>query len=120
MRMTQQGTFYAPGLSDAGGQIARLRQVLSLIDELAARERGAAGDAAIDEAARISAAYAGALPIDQKRFDRFAADTARWAGAGLEALLRLDERGLPVRAAAERLGEELERAIGALAQRLPG
>ena len=38
----------------------------------------------LDEAARISAAYAKALPIDQKRFDSLAAEIARWAAAGYD------------------------------------
>ncbi|HYD38319.1 MAG TPA: hypothetical protein VEA60_11940 [Allosphingosinicella sp.] len=119
--MTQQEPpFYAPGLADAGAQLAQLRQVLALIEEMAGRTSISPHDEALDEAARVSAAYARALPIDQKRFDGLAAETARWAQAGVEALLRLDEAGMPVRAAAERVAEELERGLAALAQRLPG
>jgi hypothetical protein len=116
----QEPPFYAPGLADAGAQLAQLRQVLALIGELAGRSAVPPPDDALDEAARISAAYARALPIDQKRFDGLAAETARWAQAGVEALLKLDEAGMPVRAAAERLAEELEKGLAALAQRLPG
>jgi len=118
--MTQQEPpLYVPGLADAGAQVAQLRQVLTLVEEMAGRTPGAPGDEALDSAARLSAAYARALPIDQKRFDGLAAETARWAKAGVEALLRLDDAGLPVRAAAERLAEELEKGLAALAQRLP-
>lgn len=118
--MTQQEPpLYAPGLADAGAQIAQLRQVLALIEEMAERVPVSPRDSDLDEAARISAAYARALPIDQKRFDALAAETARWAAAGVGALLRLDEAGMPVRAAAERLAEELEKGLDALGRRLP-
>ncbi len=118
--MTQQEPpFYAPGLADAGAQLAQLRQVLALVEELAGRASLSPRDDALDEAARISAAYARALPIDQKRFDALAGETARWAKAGVEALLKLDDAGMPVRAAAERLAEELEKGLAALARRLP-
>jgi hypothetical protein len=115
----QQPPFYAPGLADAGAQIAQLRQVLALIDEMAGRASLSPGDELLDEAARISASYARALPIDQKRFDNLATETARWAAAGVGALLRLDDAGMPVRAAAERLGEELEKGLAELGRRLP-
>ena len=119
--MTQQEPpFYAPGLADAGAQLAQLRQVLTLVEEMAGRATQLPDDAALDTAARISAAYARALPIDQKRFDGLAAETARWARAGVEALLKLDDAGMPVRAAAERLAEELEKGLAELARRLPG
>jgi hypothetical protein len=116
----QEPPLYAPGLADAGAQLAQLRQVLTLVDELAGRAGRAPEDEALDAAARVSAAYARALPIDQKRFDSLAAETARWAQAGVEALLRLDEAGMPVRAAAERVADELEKGLAALEQRLPG
>lgn len=120
-RMTQQQPpLYAPGLADAGAQLARLQQVLTLVDELAGRPTSPPKDDALDAAARASAAYARSLPIDQKRFDGLAAETARWAQAGVEALLKLDEAGMPVRAAAERLAEELEKGLADLARRLPG
>ena len=118
--MTQQAHSYVPGTADAGGEIARLRQVLALVEEIAGLGRASPADGAMDEAARVSAAYAGALPIHQKRFDSFASETARWAAAGVEALLKLEEGGLPVAAAAERLGEELRRALAQLSDRLPG
>jgi hypothetical protein len=118
--MTQQEPpFYAPGLADAGAQLAQLRQVLTLVEEMAGSSALSPKDSDLDEAARVSAAYARALPIDQKRFDGLAAETARWAKAGVEALLKLDEAGMPVRAAAERLAEELEKGLTALAERLP-
>ncbi|HYE27921.1 MAG TPA: hypothetical protein VEA61_06790 [Allosphingosinicella sp.] len=115
----QQPPFYAPGLADAGAQIAQLRQVLALVAEMAGRTSLTPRDGDLDEAARVSAAYARALPIDQKRFDGLAAETARWAAAAVRTLLQLDEAGLPVRAAAERLAEALEKALADLAQRLP-
>lgn len=118
--MTQhQPPFYAPGLADAGAQIAQLRQVLALVEEMAGRGSPSPRDELLDEAARTSAAYARALPIDQKRFDSLATETARWAAAGVGALLRLDDAGIPVRAAAQRLAEELEKGLDELAQRLP-
>ena len=114
----QQPVFppYAPGLADAGAEIAQLRHVLALVSEIAGAEPGKPDAAALDEAARIGAAYASALPIDQRRFDEFAASTARWAAAGVEALLRLTERGWPTRAAAERLARELRKALAELAR----
>jgi hypothetical protein len=115
----QEPPLYAPGLADAGAQLAQLRQVLALVEEMAGRSPLSPRDSDLDEAARISAAYARALPIDQKRFDSLAAETARWAAAGVGAILKLDEAGLPVRAAAERLAEELEKGLAELAQRLP-
>jgi len=116
----QQPPLYAPGLADAGAQLAQLRQVLNLVEEMAGGTARPPRDEALDSAARASAAYARALPIDQKRFDNLAAETARWARAGVEALLKLDEAGMPVRAAAERLAEELDKGLSALAERLPG
>jgi hypothetical protein len=108
--MSQQSAPFAYGIADAGGEIAQLRQVLALVEELAGG--GASSDSrALDEAARISAAYEAALPIVQRRFDIEAARTARWAAAGLEALVTLEERGWPVAAAAGKLGEELRKAL---------
>jgi ketosteroid isomerase-like protein len=109
----EQVPFHSPGLADAGGQIARLRHILALVEELAGGSGGAAD--ALDQAARVSAAYARALPIDQARFDARASETVSWAGAGAQALLSLDERGLPGRAAARELAAALDRALDRLA-----
>jgi hypothetical protein len=111
--MSRQTIPFAYGTADAGGEIAQLRQVLGLVEELA----GAGGAPAfrdLDEAARVSGAYEAALPIVQRRFDQEAARTARWAAAGLQALVTLEERGWPVKAAASRLAEELRKALGEL------
>src|SRR3954468_10175184 len=108
--MKHEQRFEAPGLADAGGQVEQLRQVLALVEELAGRG-SPAPDAALDQSARISDAYGRALPIDQRRFDVHAADTARWAAGGVEALLKLEERGRPCRAAAAALADKLSRTL---------
>ena len=105
----QPATFHAPGLTDAGAEIARLREVLSLVREIGGETGNDPG--ALDEAARVSSAYASALPIVQRRFDEEIAIVARWAAAGLEALLILDESERPTKAAASCLALELERAL---------
>lgn len=113
--MTHQSTHaYMPGLADAGGQVAQLRQVLALVDEIAGRQ-SPLPDAGLDEAARVSAAYAHAAPVVQRRFDRLASETAAWAAAGVETLLRLSEGGRPAAAAAGVLGDALRRALKSLA-----
>ncbi|MBV9932357.1 MAG: hypothetical protein JO013_15635 [Alphaproteobacteria bacterium] len=106
---------YMPGLADAGGQVAQLRQVLALVDEIAGRQQAPMRHDGLDEAARVSAAYAHACPIVQRRFDRLATETAGWAAAGVEALLRLSDGGRPAGAAASVLGDALRGALAALA-----
>ena len=113
--MRHEHNFHAPGLADAGGQVAQLRQVLQLVEELAGHPAHPHAEATLDQAARISRAYGEALPIDQRRFDLHAADTARWAAAGLEALLSLEEQARPCRPAARAVAERLSRALGELA-----
>lgn len=114
--MTHQSAHaYMPGLADAGGQIAQLRQVLALVEEIAGRQGAPAGDAGLDEGARVSAAYAHAWPVAQRRFDRLAAETAGWAAAGVETLLRLSDAGRPAGAAAAVLAQALRRALRSLA-----
>lgn len=114
--MTHQSTHaYMPGLADAGGQVAQLRQVLALIDEIAGRQHPPVHDQPLDEAARVSAAYAHAAPIVQRRFDRLASETAAWAAAGVETLLRLSDGGRPAAAAAGVLGDALRKALKSLA-----
>ena len=107
---------FVPGLADAGAQIAQLRRVLALVEELAGRPQPPRGDAALDEAARISAAYDAAAPVDQRRFDRRAARAIAAASAGAEALLTLEVRTRPRGPAADRLAAELRRALAELAE----
>lgn len=94
-----------PTRSDAGRQIAQLRQILDLVERIAGqRTEALPPDAALDEAALISSSYSDAQPIVQRRFDALAAETVGWAAAGVEALLGSDA---PPKAAAARLGQEL-------------
>lgn len=109
---------YAPGLADAGAQIAQLRQVLALADEMAGRGGALPEEGSLEAAARISAAYEAALPIEQRRFDRLARETMAGATVGAEALLALQESGRPCGAAASVLAGTLESALRRLASTL--
>jgi hypothetical protein len=94
--------------ADAGRQVAQLRQVLLLVEQIAGRgEPPASAEAGLDEAARIVAAYGDSWPIVQRRFDALVAETVAWAAAGVEALTI--GGGSP--AAAARLADELALAI---------
>lgn len=101
-----------PG-ADPGRQVAQLRQALLLVRGIAGGA-ARASDAQLDEAARISGAYESAAPLVQRRFDALVAETSAWAAAGVEALLAAGAER-PARAAAARLADELERALGELA-----
>jgi hypothetical protein len=118
--MTQQAVPLRTGTADAGERIAQLRQVLALVEEIAGVSGHGRGEAALDEAARVSSAYATALPIVQRRFDRLAAQTAQWAAAGASALAALTARSMPTGAAARRLAAELERALAELREIVAG
>jgi predicted NBD/HSP70 family sugar kinase len=98
---------------DAGRQLAQLRHVLSLVEELAGRmPASAGGDGALDRAALGSSSYCDALPIVRRRFDALAAETACWSAAAVEALLAAGEKRS--RAAARRVADELQAALDAL------
>jgi len=115
--MTHQSpTHAATAPNEPGRQVAQLRHVLALVEQIAGRECGEeARGAALDEAARVSAAYDHSLSIDRRRFDTLAAETARWAAAGVEALLALEEREIRPQAPAARLADELSRTLKRLA-----
>ncbi|WP_129791568.1 hypothetical protein [Sphingosinicella sp. CPCC 101087] len=109
--MTHQAPFpsAAPG-ADPGRQVAQLREALRLVERIAGRSDAAAGDARLDEAARVSAAYDRALPIVQRRFDALAGEATAWAAAGVEALLAAAGTSAP-RAAAARLAARIDGAL---------
>jgi hypothetical protein len=113
--MTHQAPPSAPPPgSDPGRQVAQLGEALRLVERLAGRpDQG--GEAGLDAAARISEAYARALPVAQRRFETLAAETTLWAAAGVEALLAGEP---PSRAAANRLAASLERALKELSAAL--
>ena len=97
--------------SDAGRRVAQLRELLLLVADMAGEPpKTGPRDAALDEAARISAAYEAATPIVQRRFDALATEMAAWAASGVEALLSPLTSG-PPRAAAARLADELDQAL---------
>jgi hypothetical protein len=113
----QSPTHYSTTPIDAGRQVAQLRHVLRLVEELAGGQAApGADDAALDEAARFSSAYDRALPIVQRRFDALAGETATWSAAAVEALLRSGRA--PGSAAARRLADELAAALKALSKLL--
>jgi hypothetical protein len=109
---------YVPATADAGREVAHLRHVLGLVDQIAGRGRGAAdADQALNEGADITVAYDNAMPILQRRFDALAGETAAWAAAGIEALLGSEDTE-PSRAAAEQLALELDRSLRELTRML--
>ena len=112
--MRHQSHSYATNLPvDAGRQVAQLRHVLRLVEELSGRQTAPAiPDAALDEAACITSAYLQAEPIVQRRFGILAAEIAAWSAAGVEALLAAGESRSP--AAARALADELELGLGRL------
>src|SRR6185503_3100776 len=103
-----------PSGADPGRQVAQLREALHLVERIAGRPALPSHDGQLDEAARISAAYARALPVAQRRFEARVAETALWAAAGVEALLAAGGEA-PPRAAADRLAATLERTLSEMA-----
>jgi hypothetical protein len=103
---------------DAGRQIAQLRRLLRLVDELAGRAsiHQAADEALLDEAARVTAAYGNAMPIVQRRFDALAGETTAWSAAAVEALLACGQT--PTAAPARRVADELQRALSGMTKLL--
>jgi len=99
--------------ADPGRQVARLREALRLVEDIADRPAAYGRDSLLDEAARVSGAYERALPIVQRRFDALAAEAEGWTAAGVEALLVAARSGSP-RAAADRLARRLSEALSEL------
>ena len=99
------------GNDDARQQVAQLRHVLALIEQIAGIPGSQSN--ALDEIARVAVAYEAAPPVVQRRFDAFATETADWASRGIGTLLTSSEAGHG-RAAARRLAEELAEAIDKL------
>jgi hypothetical protein len=96
---------------EAGRQVAQLRSVLMLVEQMAGRTPGTGEDAVLDESARFTSAYGHARPVVQRRFEALAAETAAWAASGVEALLAHEDGPEPPRTAAAALAAELDRAL---------
>jgi len=112
-----QHVFEQPGTGDAGRHHARLRHVLGLIEQIAGRPK-ASTDAALDESARISAAYEIAPPVAQRRYDTMVAEVSGWAASGVDALAGIKDPRRQPRIAAERLAEELGRSLAEMTRLL--
>jgi hypothetical protein len=72
MRSMTHQSFDSPAARpiEAGAHVAHLRHVLGIVHEMAEfAERGGAAYHALDQAARISAAYERSLPVVRRRFD---------------------------------------------------
>lgn len=112
--MTHQSAAYlARTPIQAGRQVAQLRHLLRLVEEIAGRGYDPReGDAALDESARVSSAYSNAYPLVQRRFDALAAETAGWSAAAVEALT--GGGGTRSQAAARLLVDELGAALSQL------
>jgi hypothetical protein len=112
----QPSSTHIPAPSEAGRQIAQLRHVLGLVEQIAERESPSASTAALEEGARIASAYEAASSIVQRRFDALAEETVAWAAAGIRALIDAQSESEPPRAAAANLADELKEALGRLGQ----
>ena len=98
----------------ADTRLARLIEVLALVERLAGD-----GGALLATPPDPVAAYAAAGPIARRRFDALAAETAAFAAAGIEILLRQPATGGNGQPAAARcLAREMRAAIGELARLL--
>ena len=104
--------FQESNVVDAG--FARLHHVHGLVLQIAGRPSPAV-DAALDRSALVSGAYGDMTPIAQRRFDTLVAEASAWAAAGLDALAHVKDPRRQSRAAARRLADDLERALGNIA-----
>jgi hypothetical protein len=107
-------------VADAGRQLAQLRHILELVEQLAGtRSIPRPRDVALDDCARMSGFYADALPIVRRRFDALSGEIASWAGVGVAALLAAAaEKGDGSKAAAAALAVELRAGIEDLTELL--
>ena len=101
-------------IEPADTRLARLAEILALVERLAGD-----GGAMVATPADTAAAYAAAGPIARRRFDALAAETAAFAAAGIEILLRQSETGGNGQPAAARcLAREMRAAIAELTRLL--
>jgi hypothetical protein len=103
---------------EAGRQVAQLRSVLLLVEQMAGRPVSTGSDEVLDESARLSSAFDHARPVVQRRFEALVTETAAWAAAGVEALLAHEDSPEPPRAAAAALAVELDRTLADLSRLL--
>lgn len=88
-------------------QIAQLRAIRALVDELAGNMPDAGGAAGND----IDRCYDRASSIVQRRFDALAGETAAYAAIGLSALIASRGAGHIVVGGAAHLAREMARSI---------
>lgn len=88
-------------------QVAQLRAIRALVDELA----GNAPAGSVAAHGDLDRLYDRAPSIAQRRFDALAGETAAYAAAGLSALIAERGAGGTVAGAAAHLAREMERSI---------
>jgi hypothetical protein len=115
----QSSTPQLAASAEAGRQVAQLRHVLGLVEQIAGKESGSHGDAGLDENARVSSAYEAAPPIVRRRFDALAEEAVAWATAGVQALVAAKGDPMPPRAAAAGLADELSAVLRKLGRLIP-
>lgn len=104
--MFQSAQRSAASTDDAAQRLGRLVGALGLVEQLA----GESGELPADPIA-IAAGYQQAGPIARRRFDALIAETAAFAAAGIEILLRQRQGRGECRVAAARLANEMRTAI---------
>jgi hypothetical protein len=88
-------------------QVAQLRAIRALVEELAGTQAGGAFESADD----LDRRYDAASPIAQRHFDALAGEITAYAAAGLSALITGRSSGGDVQGAAAHLAREMERSI---------
>ena len=113
--MTHQANEHATTTSSkAGQQMAQLRHMLVLVEQVAGIAAPDLNDAALDENARISGAYEAASAITRRRFDALTSETETWAAAAVGALVAANDATEQPRPAAKALADELSATLGRL------
>lgn len=93
-----------------GQQLARLRAVLALVESMAGIESAGAVD--LGDGAALEDRYASAPGAARRRYDALAGETAAFAAAGIEALIRARvEPVADVSRPAARLAQEMRGSI---------
>lgn len=104
---------------EAAQSLLRLRNVLTLVEQIAGDERPSNIpvhlDEQLDNEATLALAYATASSVTRRRFDALAGEAASFASAGLSALIQHKQRmGRDCHAGARQLATDMRHSIEAM------